>query len=168
MTRILSTTTKNRMHGVHPKLLKLIPGALARCAVDFGCTEDQVRTPAEQALKVKQGYSKTLNGPHVQKADGFGHAIDLVPFIDGKFQWGDNQWRVKTADGHTLEPFYDIAAAMQEEAILQHVRIKWGAVWDRCLNDLPRGALALREAMKEYCVRHPGKDFIDGPHFELM
>lgn len=168
MTYKLGAQSLAHMAGVHPRMTGLVPLALSYSTVDFGCTEKQVRTKAEQRRKVEQGFSKSLNGPHVEKDDGFGHAVDLVPWIDGRFQWGDNQWRVKTRAGPVIEPFYEIAAAMQRAAIEKGVRIKWGAIWDRCLNDLPLGAKALKAAMEAYKVRHPGPDFVDGPHFELM
>ena len=57
---------------------------------------------------------------------------------------------------------------MRAAAVQKGVRIRWGGVWDRCLNDLPADPAGLEEAVKAYCARHPGPDFIDGPHFELM
>lgn len=167
MTYRLGAKSRSNLIGVHPRLADLIPLALARCPVDFGITEKQVRTVAEQREKVRQGVSKTMNSRHLVKVDGFGHAVDLVPWIDDRFQWGDGQWRVRTAAGVVLEPFYDIAAAMQEVAIEGDISLIWGAVWDQPLNRLPRGAKGMKAALQAYKVRHPGPDFVDGPHFEL-
>ena len=163
----LGAKSRANLIGVHPRLADLIPAALARCRVDFGITERQVRTVAEQREKVRQGVSKTMKSRHLVKADGFGHAVDLVPWIDGRFQWGDNQWRVTTAAGVVLEPFFDIAAALQDVAIEADVALTWGAVWDLPLNRLQRGPKGLKAALQAYKVRHPGPDFVDGPHFEL-
>lgn len=168
MAYSLGAKSRANLTGVHRQLADLIPLALARCPVDFGITEKQVRTLAEQREKVRRGVSKTMKSRHLIKADGFGHAVDLVPWIDGRFQWGDGQWRVVTFAGVTLEPFFDIAAAMQEVAIEADVLLTWGAVWDQPINRLPRGAKGLKAALQAYKVRHPGPDFVDGPHFELV
>lgn len=169
MAYSLGAQSRANMGRVDPRLVGLIGPALARSPVDFGVQEEQSRTWAEQAEKVRRKVSKTMNSAHVIKP-GKTHStgVDLVPWIDKAWNWGDSQWRVKTKAGATLEPFYDIAAAMQAEAIKQGVRIKWGAIWDRCLNDLPLGAKALKAEMEAYKVRHPGPDFVDGPHFELV
>ena len=165
----LGAKSRANMRRVDPRLADLIAPALATCAVDFGVQEEQSRTWAEQAEKVRRGVSKTMNSTHVIKP-GKTHStgIDLVPWIDERWQWGDSQWRVKTLAGPVVEPFYEIAAAMQRAAIERGTRVKWGAVWDRCLNDLPSGAKALKAAMEAYKVRHAGPDFVDGPHFELL
>ena len=168
MTHSLGAKSRANLAGVHPALAALVPLALARCPVDFGITEPQVRTRAQQAAKVAAGASKTLNSRHLEKADGYGHAVDLVPWVDGRFQWGDNQWRVRTSAGVLLEPFYDIAAAMREAAMLRGVTLTWGAVWDRRLNDLPATPAGLKAELEAYKVRHPGPDFVDGPHFEMV
>jgi len=166
-----SSRSRQRAQFVDPDLMTVAERALAASAVDFGFTEDQSRTKAEQQKKFDTGVSKVRPGPnarHMIQADGYSKAIDAVPFIDGKFQWGDGQWRVKTVAGATVEPFYEIAAAMRDAAISTGVRVRWGAVWDRVLNDLPAGAAAMKAAVEAYKVRHPGPDFLDGPHFEIV
>lgn len=168
MTYSFGARSKGFMVGVHPSLVSIASEALERSPVDFGCSEPQTRTPAQQAEKVRLGYSKSLNGPHVIKPDGFGHALDLVPWIDGLFQWGDDQWRVHTRDGRTLKPFYDIASVMREVSLEHKVPIRWGAVWDRPLGALPATAAGLEQAVADYKVRHAGSDFLDGPHYELI
>jgi peptidoglycan L-alanyl-D-glutamate endopeptidase CwlK len=163
-----SQRSVSRATGVDPLLFAIATLALYRSAVDFGLTEEQSRSEAEQREKVARGVSKTMNSKHMIPAGkAFSTALDLVPFIDGRFQWGDNQWRVQTADGRTLEPFYEIAAAMREAAIAFGVKVRWGGVWDRTLDQLPAGAAGMKRAVEEYKARHPGPDFLDGPHFEL-
>lgn len=172
MTRFtFSSRSRTRAQFVDPALMGVAEDALAISAVDFGFTEDQSRTKAEQQRKFDTGVSKVRPGPkarHMIQADGYSKAIDAVPFVDGKFQWGDPQWRIKTASGAVIEPFYEIAAAMREAAIKRGVRVRWGAVWDRVLNDLPAGAAAMKAAVEAYKVRHVGADFLDGPHFEIV
>lgn len=169
MTFRFSQRSLDRAKRVDPELIAVAADALAISRVDFGFTEEQSRTWEEQREKVRRGVSKTMNSKHmIPKGETVSKAIDAVPWIDGKFQWGDGQWRVITADGRAVFPFYEIAAAMREAAIKRGVRIRWGAVWDRVLNDLPAGAAAMRQAVEAYKVRHPGPDFLDGPHFEIV
>lgn len=171
MTFALGARSLARARHVDPALMAVAGLAIGRSAVDFGMTEDQSRTEAQQRAKVAAGVSKVAPGPkarHMIQPDGFSKALDLVPWIDGRFQWGDNQWRVTTADGRVLRPFFDIAAAMRSAAVELGVKVRWGAIWDRTLNDLPAAAAGLARAMEDYKVRHPGPDFLDGPHFELV
>lgn len=169
MTFKFSQRSRDRAKRVDPVLMLIAADALAHCAVDFGLTEEQSRTYAEQAEKVRLGYSKTMNSKHmIPKGGQYSTALDLVPFVDGKFHWGDGMWRVRTLSGETLEPFYEIAAAMRDAAVRAGKRVIWGAVWDKALNDLPAGAKAMKAAVEAYKVRHKGADFLDGPHFQLV
>lgn len=169
MTYRFSQRSLDRARNVDSVLIAIAVLALLKSSVDFGLTEEQSRTHAEQAEKVRRGVSKTMNSKHmIPKGGTVSSALDLVPFIDGQFQWGDDHWRVTTKAGAVIEPFYEIAAAMREAAILFGVTVVWGAVWDRHLNDLPPGAAGMKAAVEAYKVRHPGPDFLDGPHFELV
>jgi len=155
---------------VDPALMAVVRSAISVSEIDFGMTEDQSRTVAQQAAKVAAGVSHVRPGPaarHMIQPDGFSKAVDLVPWVDGRFQWGDGQWRIHTADGRTLDAFFAIAAAMRQAAIAHKTKIRWGAVWDRALNDLPADAAGLRAEVERYKARHAGPDFLDGPHFEL-
>lgn len=152
--------------GVHPDLVAIANAAVARSPVDWGFTEPQVRTRAQQAEKVRQGFSKTMHSRHLVTADGTGHAVDCVPWIDGKFQWGGKFAEVVT-QGRTIYPFFEIAAVMRGAAIERGRRLAWGGVWDKVLNELPADAQGLRLEVEAYKARHPGPDFIDLPHFEL-
>jgi peptidoglycan L-alanyl-D-glutamate endopeptidase CwlK len=163
-------SVKRQQH-VDPRLFGVGVTALARCTVDFGATENQSRTAAEQQKKFDDGFSKVQPGPgarHMIQPDGFSKAVDYVPWIDGKFQWGDAQWRVTRASGVIVLPFHQIALAMRSAAIEKAVAIRWGAVWDRRLNDLPSTVEGLTQEIEAYKARHVGPDFLDGPHFELI
>jgi peptidoglycan L-alanyl-D-glutamate endopeptidase CwlK len=56
------------------------------------------------------------------------------------------------------------------------IEIRWGGVWDRQLDDYApktlsspdQYAAAMKKAVYDYTVRHPGPDFIDGPHYEML
>lgn len=167
-----SKRSMDRARSVDPRLMAVATAALARSSVDFGLTEDQSRTWAEQAEKVRRGVARTMNSKHIIPQGGeFSMALDLVPFIDGVFTWGDNQWRVRTKAGAVIEPFYEIAAAMREVAVALGITITWGGVWDRRLNDLPPGPAAMKAAVEAYKARRKvagGTALLDGPHFELV
>lgn len=153
MSFSLSARSRAELKGVHLDLLAVVERAIVLTAQDF-CVHDGVRTLEQQKALVRAGASKTLNSRHLIRPDGFGHAVDLVPWIGGKPRW---EWK----------PIYLIAVAVRRAAIEHGVSLTWGGVWDRRLADLPETATGIEAAVKTYCVRHPGPDFIDGPHFEM-
>jgi len=153
MTFALGAKSLTNLAHVHPGLVAVVERAIAITTQDF-TVQEGLRTSARQRLLVASGASKTLNSKHLEQPDGSGHAVDLVPWIDGTARW---EW----------VPIYHIAAAIREAAIALDVPLRWGGVWDRRLNDLPAGAEALKAAVQAYSARHPGPDFLDGPHFEL-
>ena len=154
MTFALGKRSMERLNGVHPRLDMVVETAITISTQDFTVFEG-LRTLERQRELVRTGASKTLNSKHIEQDDSFGHAVDLVPWIDGQARW---EWG----------PIYPIASAMREAAVIHSVNIRWGGVWDRRLNDLPPGANALKAAVQAYSVRHPGPDFLDGPHYELV
>lgn len=142
------------LKGVHPRLALCATTALQRFStVDFMCY-DGLRTLAEQAHYVKIGTSQTLQSMHLPQKDGYGHAVDLVPVVGWIPKW---DWLL----------IYSVAKAMWEAAhyydIANHIR--WGGAWDKMLSDF-NDTTDFRLAVQGYEQRHPGKDFIDGPHFE--
>jgi peptidoglycan L-alanyl-D-glutamate endopeptidase CwlK len=149
----LGPRSLTRLINVHPDLVAVVTRAIQLSAVDFA-VHDGVRTVERQAELVKAGASKTMKGMHLIQADGYGHAVDLVPYIDGQMRW---EWG----------PIYHIAEAMGKAAAEQQVVLRWGGVWDKLLPSYAGDHTAMAKAVAEYCARHPGPDFIDGPHFEL-
>lgn len=152
----LGNKSRKELEGVDQRLVMVVEAAIEMSTVDFA-VHDGGRTVEEQRKLVEQGYSKTMNSKHLE-----GRAVDLVPFIEGKLRWWWPQ-------------IYEVAAAMYLSARLCRVPIKWGCVWDRRLNDLCQGVTdpamlpkALQAEGLAYNARHPGPDFPDGPHFELV
>lgn len=154
MTFVLGAKSLANLQGVHPKLADVVERAISLTGQDF-TVQEGLRTSARQRALVASGASQTINSKHLQQPDGFGHAVDLVPWIDGTPRW---EWG----------PIYLIADAVRLAAIELVVPIRWGGVWDRRLNDLPPGPAAIKAAVTQYTVRHPGPDFLDGPHMELI
>lgn len=155
MSFALGRQSRKELTGVHPRLVAVVERAMQITSVDF-TVHDGIRTDAEQRRYVALGVSKTMNSKHLR-----GLAVDLVPWIEDKPRW----W---------WPPIFQIAAAMHRAANELETQIRWGAVWDRSLNELAKDApltllpAALEKESLAYTVRHPGKDFLDGPHYELI
>ncbi len=136
----LGTTSRERLEGVHPDLVKVAERAITITEQDFMVLEG-VRTPARQRQLYAQGRTKpgkkvtwTLNSNHfVNPATGYGHAVDLVPY---PVDWND------------LDKFDAMAHAMLTAAKELGISLRWGADWDR--DGKPRE-----------------KGESDSPHFEL-
>lgn len=161
MTYSLGAKSRTELAGVHPDLVKVVERAISLTPQDFA-VHDGLRTLEEQREYVRRGVSRTMNSKHRPQADGYSHAVDLVPFVNGKLRW---EW----------EPIYHIAAAVLRAATELAVPLRWGAIWDvPFLSLMPAERLretlpaTLKKAVAAYCVRHPGPDFIDGPHYELV
>lgn len=149
----LGLKSLGHLEGVHPKLVAVVKRAIQVTSQDFAVT-DGLRTLAEQKRLLKAGATKTMNSKHLPQADGFSHAVDLVPFINGgpRWEWG---------------PIWRVALAVGTSAKELGVNLTWGAVWDRSINSYCVDEPSLRAAVEAYKVRHPGPDFLDGPHYQL-
>lgn len=150
----LGPLSLSHLDGVHPALVSIVKVAITITDQDFGVHEG-LRSLETQRKYVAKGVSQTMNSRHLKQTDGWGHAVDLVPYVDGTLRW---EWPL----------IYPIAAAVHKVAQASSVRLRWGGVWDRALNQLDASAMSMRAAVQDYTERHPGPDFIDGPHFELM
>lgn len=141
MSYSLGKTSRERLRGVHPNLVKVVEKAILITGQDFMVLEG-VRTPARQRELYAQGRTKpgnkvtwTLNSNHfINSRTGFGHAVDLVPF---PVDWND------------LDKFDAMAHAMFTASNELGIPIRWGADWDR--DGKPRE-----------------KGESDSPHFELV
>jgi len=154
MSYALGKRSLSKLRGVHPKLVAVVQRAIQLTEIDFS-VHDGLRTAEVQAEYVRTGVSKTLKSKHLAQADGFGHAVDLVPYINGRLRW---EW----------EPIYRIATAVEYAAMEQRVLLRWGGVWDKTLSECGKSPEEMKQAVRDYCIRHPGPDFIDGPHYELI
>lgn len=146
----LSASSRKELNGVEPELVEVVERALELTTQDFA-VHDGIRTPAEQREYVRRGTSKTMKSKHL-----LGRAVDLVPFINRKLRW---EW----------EPIYEIASAMSRAAEELGVELTWGGSWDKPMSAYPSAtSRQCRAAVEAYKKRHPGPDFLDGPHFELV
>jgi peptidoglycan L-alanyl-D-glutamate endopeptidase CwlK len=157
MTYTLGKRSRDNLAGVHPDLVKVIERALQLTAQDFGIAGKAVRTAEEQhalflkGVSQKDGYKHKSN--HQPWADGYGHAVDLTPFINGSF------------DVNNEAAQYPIAAAMSQAAKELGIKISWGGNWMEPLQG--QNVAAMKDMVTRYKINHPGPDFIDLPHFQL-
>lgn len=151
----LSTRSLNNLKGVHPDLVKVVKRAIEVTKVDFGVIQG-LRSIEEQRKHVAAGRSQTMNSKHLIQGDGYGHAVDLMAYVDGKGSW-------------ELNVYDEICDAMKTACEDLGVDVKWGASWSEgSLRTYPSSA---EDAMNTYIDlrRSQGRrPFIDGPHFELM
>ncbi len=108
----LSKRSKERLEGVHPKLIALIEYSIVDSPFDFGIPRDggartlkrqkelysKGRTTAQLITKGilgvkgqpdKDKVTWTLRSKHRIQSDGFGHAFDLYAFVNGGASWSD-------------------------------------------------------------------------------
>lgn len=144
------------LDGVHPSLVAVVNRAITITKQDFS-VHDGLRTQAEQREYVRRGVSKTMNSKHMKQADGYGHAVDLVPWINGQLRW---EWK----------PIFQIASAVRIAAEQLGVGLVWGGVWDREFLALGETPADMEAAVNGYVARRRGAGktaFIDGPHWQL-
>jgi peptidoglycan L-alanyl-D-glutamate endopeptidase CwlK len=165
MSYRLGKGSKSNLVGVSPEMVKLVTECIKITPVDFIILNNGgLRTASMQNALYKRGASK-LNGrsrksKHQKQPSGFGEAVDLVPYVNGP-RW---EWPL-------IYPIAGIMAALSKK---HNIDIRWGGVWDRELDDFIGGerdpkklADIMRKEVRDYTIRHPGPDFIDGPHYEL-
>lgn len=156
MPYVLGAKSRAELKGVHPDLVRVVERALQITSQDFS-VHDGLRTAEEQKALVAAGASQTMNSMHRPQADGFGHAVDLVPFVNGKMRW---EWPA----------IYPIAAAVWQASRELGVPIRWGGAWIKMAGIKTGTPGAMKAAVDAYGAarRKLGKSaFTDGPHFEL-
>ncbi|WP_293373740.1 M15 family metallopeptidase [Nevskia sp.] len=144
----LGKRSLSELEGVHPDLVKVVLRAIELTTQDFA-VHDGIRTLAEQKELLARGASETLDSRHIT-----GHAVDLVPLINGKLRW---EWT----------PIYRIAEAVRVAAREVGVPLRWGGAWDVTFTsetDSPEDLVADYTARRRAAGK---KAFIDGPHYEL-
>lgn len=155
---VLGELSRKNLIGVHPDMVRVVEEAIIITPVDFR-NHEGVRSIERQRRLFDAGASTTLESKHLIQKDGYGHAVDLVPYLDFDLD-GDKElrWDWPLA--------YKIAEAMQGAAIKLSVRVRWGGCWDRILNDIgdPEDASGGYVQRRRMAGR---RAFLDAPHFEL-
>ncbi len=127
MPHQLSATSKQRLIGVHPQLVRVINRALELSPIDFTVLEG-LRTVERQKKLVAQGASKTMNSRHIT-----GHAVDIAPFLDTD---GDGDKEISWSWPH----YHRLAPYVKQAAKECGVTITWGGDW-RTFKDGPHWEL---------------------------
>lgn len=110
MAFYLSVSSKQKLAGVNPDLVRVVQRAIQITEIDFRVTEG-LRSYERQVALVKAGASKTLKSRHLT-----GHAVDLVALVNNEARW---DW-----------PLYSkLADAMKKSAEELGVKIVWGGDW---------------------------------------
>lgn len=122
-----SERSKKNLEGLHPTLKKLMQLSIGNSPIDFTVVHG-VRTAEEQKALYEQGrtvpgsivtnfdgYTKQSN--HQIKEDGFGYAVDIYPFVDGKVQVNDAKSLIR------------ISEHIKAVARLNGIKIEWGGDW---------------------------------------
>lgn len=151
MTFTLGSKSMGNLIGVHPDLIALVKDAIQTSREDF-VVQEGLRSPETQKIYYTKGVTKTLNSKHLKQSDGYGHAVDLVPLVDGVPRW---EWPL----------IYPIASSMQAASIKLGVPLRWGGAWDKIMKDFTGPP---KRECEQYATHHPGPDFLDGPHYELV
>lgn len=155
-----SQRSLERLEGVHPDLVAVIIEALEHSPIDFGVVEG-LRTVERQKVLVDTGMSQTMNSKHLKQPDGWGHAVDLVPYIGPKISY---EWKyifqMAEAIQRTLKADMDLSG---------YPRIRWGGAWT--LIHTPNSLKTPQQLQEGYIQsrKQAGKKpFVDGPHFEIL
>lgn len=106
----LSERDRTRLDGVHADLVRVFERAARMTTVPFLVLEG-LRTRQRQRELVARGASQTMNSRHLT-----GHAVDVVPLIDGDVSW---DW----------SDYYVLAPIIKEAAKLEGVPLEWGGDW---------------------------------------
>lgn len=127
MLFVFSKRSLKALAGVHPTLVAITHRALELTTCDFVVVEG-VRTLERQRELVAKGASRTLNSKHLPKADGYGHAIDVYPYINGRLRGAEPH---PTPDERQLaaEGWRQIAQAFKAAAAEAGAKITWGGDW---------------------------------------
>lgn len=147
----LSTQSNRNLAGVHPTLCTIVRRAIEISTVDFGVL-DGLREPEDQKALVESGASWTMKSKHLRQVSGHGEAVDLVPYVAGRYRW---EWR----------PIYQVAAAMKQAAEEASADIRWGGAW-QLLGELEDPKAAVHAYILK-CFDAGKEPKLDGPHYEL-
>ena len=116
---VLSQRSRNNLTQVHPDLVAVTILALySFTCVDFAIIEGK-RGIERQKQLVAESVSWTMNSKHLIQSDGFAHAVDCAPWVNGTIPW--DEWKY----------FRQIAEAMFKAADFLKVDIEWGGNWPR-------------------------------------
>ena len=127
---VFSQRSLDNLKGVHPKLVGVLNEAIRTTPIDFTVVEGLRTLQRQQELyaigRTKAG-SKVTNADgirnksnHQAKNDGYGHAVDIYPFVSGK---------VRVLEPYVIDNLRKITAHIKAVAASQGVKITCGIDW---------------------------------------
>lgn len=156
---ILSQKEIAELKDVHPALVAVVLRAFERVQGDYYLF-DGIRTKAEQRNMVRRGVSKTMKSYHLKQADGWGHAVDIIPMVNGKVGWPN--------EAHYWEAINEAMteAGKHYGVPLTNGYAAWG--WDRPHWQIPRTFKWKRKTVGNRPVKVPPGTIGEDPqkHFE--
>ena len=114
----LGKSSRRELHGVHPDMIIVVATSLILLqeeGIDF-TVFDGIRNLEEQQALVDAGSSWTLNSMHRIQKTGFGHAVDLVPVINGKLRFD------------AIDALTKMGKAAKKASAHHRIPITWGAL----------------------------------------
>lgn len=150
----LSARSLDKLRGVNPNLQAVVRRAIKRTKIDFGVIEG-VRTLERQQELFDSKASQTMKSKHLADEEGFGRAVDLMAYVNGRGCW-------------ELNVYDEIADAVKESAIEADVAVRWGCAWH--IANICDFDGSMEAAMNEYIDLRRSENrrpFLDAPHFEL-
>ena len=129
-----SKRSKERLATCHPDIQKVMNEVIKH--VDCTIIEG-IRTKETQEEYVRKGVSKTMNSKHLEQADGYSHAVDVIAY---PIEWDNNPRN------------YLFAGFVKGIAASMGIKLRLGADWDgdfttkdQTFHDLPHFELILDE-----------------------
>jgi peptidoglycan L-alanyl-D-glutamate endopeptidase CwlK len=113
----LSARARRELRDVHPALVAVVKRAWELLESPHEVI-DGIRTIEEQREFVRRGVSRTLKSYHLKQADGYGHAVDIVPWVNGVPKWPN-----------AYAPWKEIERCMKAAAKELGVPVEWGGDW---------------------------------------
>jgi peptidoglycan LD-endopeptidase CwlK len=95
--------------------VRIVQRAAEMGTVPFTVLEG-LRTIERQRELYAAKATKTLNSRHIKAANGFGHAVDLAPLLNGKITW---DWPL----------YHQLAKVVKAAAKAEKVALEWGGDW---------------------------------------
>ena len=107
----------SQLEGVHPEIVILAKLTIRLCQYDGTIIPGGGLRTEEQAQENAANGTGIVNSVHRKQADGYGHAVDVIPYVNGKATW---EMKYCTA----------MADAAKLASALLSVPIRQGCDWD--------------------------------------
>lgn len=130
-----SSRSYTNLKNVHPDLVAVLVTSIINSPYDFTVTNG-IRSTEEQKKLYSQGRTAPGNivtnadgvnnkSNHQAKDDGFGYAVDIYPYYDGKVRTGSDPSERKEVELRLAK----IASHILEVAKKLQIKIIWGGDW---------------------------------------